>query len=67
MDTIEIPVKEFYKLAKQLTDDGMDTVVLHLIEGHGLGENAVPACINFEASTFDAPDYRNDYDTIHAV
>lgn len=67
MNEIEIPVKSLFEKAKMMLDDGMETVVLRIFEPDGDGENALPACIGFEASTPDAPEIGIDYEEIDAI
>lgn len=63
MDEIEISVKDLYERAKQMLDDGMDTVVLRLVEPDE-DEDGLPAHVSFEASTFSDPDFGVDYEEI---
>ncbi|MBM6724322.1 hypothetical protein [Pseudoflavonifractor phocaeensis] len=67
MDEIEISVKDLYEKAKMMLDDGMDTVVLRLCEADGEGDDALPACVSFEASTSEAPFAGVDYEEIEAI
>ena len=67
MNEIEISVKSLYEKAKLMLDDGMDTVVVSIFEPDGDGENALPACISFEASTAEDPEFGIDYEEIEAV
>ena len=67
MDEIEISVKSLYERAKLMLDDGMDTVVVRLFEPDGEGEDALPACISFEASTAEQPEIGIDYEEIEAI
>lgn len=67
MDEIEISVKSLYEKAKLMLDDGMDTVVVRLFEPDGEGEDALPACISFEASTAEEPEIGVDYEEIEAI
>ena len=45
----------------------MDTVVVSIFEPDGDGENALPACISFEASTAEDPEIGIDYEEIEAI
>lgn len=67
MDEIEISVKSLYEKAKMMLDDGMDTVVVSIFEPDGEGEDALPACISFEASTAEDPEIGVDYEEIEAI
>lgn len=67
MNEIEISVKELYEKSKEMLDDGMKTVVLRFIEADGEGENALPACVSFEASTAKNPDIGIDYEEIESI
>lgn len=67
MDEIEISVKSLYEKAKLMLDDGMDTVVVSILEPDGEGEDALPACISFEASTAEDPEIGVDYEEIDAI
>ena len=67
MNEIKISVKELYEKSKEMLDDGMKTVVLRFIEADGEGENALPACVSFEASTAENPDIGIDYEEIESI
>ena len=67
MYEINISVKSLYEKAKQMFDDGMDTVVVSILDPDGEGEDALPACISFEASTAEDPEMGIDYDEIEAI
>lgn len=67
MNEIEITVKDLYEKAKMMLDDGMDTVVLRLCEPDGKGDDTLPACVTFEASTAEDPDVGVDYEEIEEI
>ena len=67
MNEIEISVKSLYEKAKLMLDDGMDTVVISILDPDGKGEDALPACISFEASTAEDPEIGIDYEEIDAI
>ena len=65
MDEIKISVKQLYERAKQMLDDGMDTVILSILTSDE-GED-VPIALSLEAAAKDTPYEGVDYDEIEAV
>lgn len=67
MCEINVKVKTLYDVVKQMYDDGMDTVTVHLVEADGEGDDALPACIEFEASKEAEPFCGVVYDEVEAI
>ena len=67
MDEINVDVMSLYKVVKQMRDDGMDTVTVRLVAADGDGDDALPACMEFEASKKSEPFSGVVYDEVEAV
>ena len=65
MDEIKISVKQLYERAKQMLDDGMDTVILSILTSDE--DENVPIALSLEAVAKDTPYEGVDYDEIEAV
>ena len=65
MDEIKISVKQLYERAKQMLDDGMDTVILSILTSDE--DENVPIALSLEAAAKDTPYEGVDYDEIEAV
>lgn len=67
MNEITVSAKDLYETAKAMLDDGMDTVTVSIMEADGEGDDALPACLHFEASRDSAPEMGIDYEEIDAI
>lgn len=67
MNSITVSVKDLYEKAKEMLDDGMDTVELLLAEPERDGEDIIPAQILFMASSKKHPYEGVDYEEISSV
>ena len=64
MYQITVSVKDFFDRAKEMLDDGMESVSISFHEADGEGEDYLPPCLWLEATDPNCPEAGIVYDEI---
>ena len=63
--SVTVKVRDLYALAKQMLDDGMDTVEISFMEADQ--ESQLPPALHFEASESASPEAGVDYEELEEL